>query len=148
MLRLVLITLSAAATTGAAQAQVYGPGPRPAYAAGGWNDADEGCGSRLTLLGGHAGVTVLGVDVGASAGLHVGLHDRCGGRHSARRRPEPAEYGPPEEAYGPQTYGPPQGYGDRGYPVQMYAAPAYGGVSGGYAYSGPATYSYGWPCGC
>lgn len=155
MHKLLMIALAAStAMAGAAHAQAY-DGPRPAYAAAGWSD-DDGCrGGRFTLAGAHAGVTVLGVDVGASAGLHVGLHDRCrGGGRPVVYAPAPAGYAP--QPYGPTSYGQDGGYGQAvGYPDPAYAAPAYpppayGQVSGyGYGYAAPTGYGYGPPpCGC
>ena len=109
--------------------------------------------------GAHAGVTVLGIDVGASAGLHVGLHDRCRGGGPVAYAPPPPSYGAPQ-AYGPpEGYGPPPGYGDVGYPAMpepAYVQPAYsqpaggygGGAGYGYVYAGQAGYGYRPSCGC
>jgi hypothetical protein len=97
-----------AAFAGGAQAQAYGPGPRPAYAASGY-DYNGGGRERFTLLGARAGVTVLGVDLDASAGLRIGLHDRGGYPRGPVYAPAP--YAEPDYGYAyappPQAYGPP-----------------------------------------
>ena len=122
------------AGAGAAQAQGYYGGELPplpyAYAGGGYGGegyggGGGGCGQdRFTLLGAHAGVTVLGVDLGASAHLGVPVDEECGGGAPAF---QPRPYAPAPMAYGYQ------GYGEQGYapppPPQM-------------------TYGYGYPCGC
>ncbi len=119
---------------GAAQAQsYYGQGdlPPPPYAyAGGGYDAGYGggrgggCGQdRFTLVGAHAGVTVLGVDLGAGAGLSVPTDGYCGGGAPAF---QPRPYAPAPMAY----Y---QGY------EQTYAPPPP---------PAPPPMAYGYPCGC
>ncbi len=74
-----------AGASGAAQAQgYYGGGDLPpppyAYAGVGYGGGyGGGCGrDRFTLVGAHAGVTVLGVDLGAGAGLSVPTDGACG----------------------------------------------------------------------
>jgi hypothetical protein len=117
-----IATAAAALIAGGASAQPYGytggylPAPAYAYAGssyggpgyGGYEQGyDEGNCDSFTLLGGHAGVTVLGINAGA--GVHLGVgDDAC---HSHRRigfvpPPEPQAYAPPP----PPAYGPPQGY--------------------------------------
>lgn len=89
--------------TSAAQAQMFIPNPH-AYRGDG----------RFTLAGARAGVTVLGVDLDASANLKIGLHDRYRGGGAV---------------YAPQP------------PPPAYAQPVYGGgYEGGYAGGG---YAYG-----
>ena len=95
-----------AGSAGVAGAQPYygygqlPPAPYEVYGGGG---AGGGCGGdRFTLLGAHAGVTVLGVDLGAGVGLSVPT-GYCGEaqpesfqlRPYAMEEPAPAAYGPP-----------------------------------------------------
>ncbi len=118
---------------GAAQAQpYYGEGdlPPPPYAYVRTGHGGGGCHEdHFTLLGAHAGVTVLGVDLGASAHLGVPYERGCGGGYA--------------EEIVPRAYAPPP-------PVQ-YAPPsyAYQGVQGyGYAPAEPPPRPMGWGCGC
>ncbi len=123
---------------GAAGAQGYDPGPRPPYATGayiGVGVGDPDC--SFTIAGAHAGVTVLGINIGA--GARVGVP--TGG--CAR------DAGPPAYGDRPQPYPAAQPYG--------YPPPAYGYQGGGYqggyaqpvAYPQPAPYGYpAPPCGC
>ena len=111
---------------GAAQAQAYYgdlPPPPYAYAGGGYAGGYGGCRQdRFTLLGARAGVTVLGVDLGASAHLGVPVDGACGGYAPAF---QPRPYAPAPMAYYQgyeQTYAPPPP------PAQPMA--------------------YGYPCGC
>ena len=131
---------------GAASAQGYDPGPRPPYATGAYIGIGAGnpdC--SFTIAGAHAGVTVLGINIGA--GARVGLPGGCA------RDAGPAAYGPPPQpgyADQPQPYPAAQPYG---YPPRGYAPPAYGYQGGGYAqpvaYPQPAPYGYpAPPCGC
>ena len=134
---------------GAAQAQMFIPDPH-SYGAGS---------GRFTLAGARAGVTVLGVDLDASANLKIGLHDRYRGGgapvYAPQWQPQPAPYAQPAYSgggYGEAPYG--------GQPSYGYAAGGYGGgyAGGGYAYGGegyamgyaPAPQSYypASPCGC
>ncbi len=113
---------------GVAQAQgSYGDLPPPPYAYGGGGYGGGyggGCGhDRFTLLGVHAGVTVLGLDAGASAHLSVPTDGACeGGR----------------PAFTPRPYAQPMGYGYQGY-EQTYAPPPP---------RSPPPMAYGYPCGC
>jgi hypothetical protein len=104
---------------------------------------------RFTLVGAHAGVTVLGVDLGAGAGLSVPVGGGCAAPaepYAPRpyAPPAPAAYAPPPyaepayapQAYAPQAYGPPPAYGY----AQSY------GYAQGYAPPMPAAYPP--PCGC
>ena len=97
------------------------------YASGGYGGGyGGGCGQdHFTLLGARAGVTVLGVDLDASARLGVFAEGECGG-------------GAP--AYQPRPYAPPPapvGYGYQCSACQTYAPPP-----------PPPPVSYGYPCGC
>ena len=109
--------------------------PPYAYADGGYGGGGYGggggCGQdHFTLLGAHAGVTVLGVDLGASAHLGVPVDSECGGGSPVF---VPRPYAPPPPA--PMTYGY-QGYGEQSYAPEGYAPPP----------QPPMTYGY--PCGC
>lgn len=124
MNRLIFIATAAAALiAGGAQAQPYGyagggyeggqlPAPAYAYAGyggppqGGYSQAyDEGDCDSFTLLGAHAGVTVLGLNAGA--GTHLGVGDdgchRHHGHHIQYTPPPAPQYAPPP----PQQYAPP-----------------------------------------
>ncbi len=107
----------------------YLPPPPYAYQQGNRDEGyrDEGyyaagsCGGgSFTLLGANAGVTVLGVDLGAGAHLGVptggGCGEQGGGRFVARpHAPPPADFGdegPPGYGYGPPPPPMGQGYGD------------------------------------
>lgn len=126
----------------AAQAQYL---PPPAYAYSGYDYAGAEYGANhFTLAGVRAGVTVLGVDLDAHAGLDIGAHGWGGGYGRGYYAPQPA-YAPP-----PQPQPVYQGYaggfegGGYGYEAQpIYAPqPAYGYDGGGYGRS------YDVPCGC
>ena len=132
-----------AATAGAAQAQPgygygegYGELPPPPYQEVGGAGAIV-CGrDNFTLLGAHAGVTVLGLDLGASAHLGVPVDGDCSQVY-AQPAYEPRPLAPPEP---PQGYGPPPVYYAMPAPPMVYSpapqpqyAPAWG---------------YGAPCGC
>ena len=136
------VTVLALMAGGASAQPEYGYGqlPPPPYAySGGYGEATPsscGGGDGFTLLGAHAGVTVLGVDLGASAHLGVPAGSAC-------------EAPPP--AFTPRPYAPPQyaptgyaeqgeefqgGYGQQGYPEgEGYAPP-------------PRGWGYQDPCGC
>jgi len=133
----------------AASAQGYDPGPRPPYATGAYIGIGAGepdC--SFTIAGAHAGVTVLGVNLGA--GARVGVPLSCGPEPPAAYR---TAYGPaPQQVYAdpPQPYAPARAYG---YPPPIYLQPAYGYPGGGYAqpniYPPPPAYGYpAQPCGC
>ena len=124
------------ATAGTAQAQMFIPNPH-AYRGDG----------RFTLAGARAGVTVLGVDLDASANLKIGLHDRYRGAGGGA-------YAPPPPAYGQPVYA--GGYQGGGYQGGGYAyGEGYSG--GGYGYGerhatgyipAPQPYYPAPPCGC
>jgi hypothetical protein len=132
--------------SGAAQAQeYYGPPPAPPYSAGGGYAAAGDC--RFTLAGVHAGVTLLGVEVGG--GVRASLPADCPQEASYGGEPVGAvqPYGVQPSAYGYQGgYPPPQGYYPQpaAYPQPVaypapYASPSYA----------PAPYGYAPPpCGC
>jgi hypothetical protein len=130
------------AGAGAASAQpYYGYGelpPAPYQVEGGGYYGGSGCGGdRFTLLGAHAGVTVLGVDLGAGAGLSVPTGGYCGGEAQSF---EPRAYAPPPPA--PAAYAPPAyGYAPPAYAYQSYAAQSYGPPP---MMAPPPAY----PCGC
>ena len=94
---------------GAASAQpYYGYGelpPAPYQVVSGYEGATgAGCVTdRFTLLGAHAGVTVLGLDLDAGAGLSVPVGGYCSGPVQIF---EPRPYAPPPApmAYGPPAY--------------------------------------------
>lgn len=119
---LCMATAVAALVAGAAQAQPYGYAgggyvggelPAPAYAYAGYGGApqggysqayDEGDCDGFTVLGAHAGVTVLGLNLGA--GAHLGAGDD--GCHGHRHHGHHIQYTPPPEPeMAPQ--GPPPG---------------------------------------
>jgi hypothetical protein len=123
-----------------AQAQDYGgpPGGSDAYGYARYDGAS--CGG-FTIAGAHAGITVLGISVGAGARARAG--EDCP-RAAPPAPPVPAAYGP--EAYAPSAPAP--------YPAY---APAY--APPGYSYALPSypveqvwvspPYSYApSPCGC
>jgi hypothetical protein len=128
----------AALFAGAASAQGYDPGPRPPYATGayiGLGAGDPDC--SFTIAGAHAGVTVLGINLGA--GARVGLPGGCAA--DVRQVGYGQPYGPPPRplyADQPQPNYPPQPYG---YPQQGYAPPVAYPPPGPYGYPAP-------PCGC
>ena len=160
-IRLNVLAVAVAALTGAAgaaQAQPeYGYGqlpPAPYQEVGGGYEG--GCNrENFTLLGAHAGVTVLGVDLGASAHLGVPVDEGCGGYAAPAYAPRP--YAPPEQ---PANYGPPPpyAYAQQGYQegYQGYAEPSYamqGPPAPGYGYAPMAEpmqqgWGYAAPCGC
>ena len=134
---------------GAASAQPYygygqlPPAPYQVYG-GGYYGGGGGCGGdRFTLLGAHAGVTVLGVDFGGGLGISVPYGDYCGAAQQESYAPRPyapvesppAAYGPPPAypQYAPQSYAPAPAYGYQGYAAQSY---------------GPPPQAYPSPCGC
>jgi hypothetical protein len=137
---------------GAAQAQsYYGAAPRAPYATGAYIGVGVGSPDcSFTLVGAHAGVTVLGINAGA--GARIGLPGGC-------RDDGPDAYARPvAQPYRDQAYysnggppPPPYGYQGGGYGYQ-------GGYQGGYAapvaypqpspYPAAPTYGYGQPCGC
>lgn len=137
-------------STGAAQAQGYDSGPRPAYAAaGGYYGGDGDC--RFTLAGAHAGVTVLGINLGAGARLSLPIGCGYDAAQVAYAAPQP--YAPPQPYYPPQGYAPAYGY-QGGYPGG-YPASYQGGYAPPVVYAQPAAYpqpaAYGYaaaPCGC
>ena len=101
-----------AGVAGVAQAQPgyggygYGEPPPPPYQEVG-GGPPAACGrDNFTLLGAHAGVTVLGLDLGASAHLGVPVDGDCG-QGAAAPAYEPRPYAPPE----PAGYAPPPEYG-------------------------------------
>ena len=128
------------AGAGAASAQPYygyGELPPPPYQEIGRSYAGGGCGGdRFTLLGAHAGVTVLGVDLDAGAGLSVPT-GYCGDGGQVEQF-EPRPYAPPPApmAYAPPAYAyAPPAYAYQGYAAQSYQPPM------------PPP-SYPAPCGC
>ncbi|MHB8283822.1 MAG: hypothetical protein ACYDD1_04020 [Caulobacteraceae bacterium] len=122
-----IIGAGALFAAGGAQAQGYYPGanlPPPAYAYDTQQYADPGCG-RFTIVGAHAGVTVLGIDIGGGASASVpycnGGQDYAPQAYAPRPQPvyQPPMYQPPvyqPPVYQPQYYAPrppmylPQGY--------------------------------------
>jgi hypothetical protein len=137
---------------GAAHAQAYDG--TPPYAAGGYGGyGDGGDCQGFTIAGVHAGVTVLGVNVGAGGRARIGGDCRGGGQAYA---PQPAYQGGGYQGagYGYQQ----QGYQDQGggyYGQPQYAQPIYAQPQYAPAYAAPAAYGYGQqvyaqpaPCGC
>jgi len=127
---------------GSAHAQDYGAPPygSGAYGYAGFNGG--GC-DGFTIAGAHAGVTVLGIDIGGGARARIG--GDCHG-YGAGYAPPP----PPPEYPGPYMNG---GYYNQepayaapvAYPAApVYAAPAYGYSS--YTYVQQPMYAA--PCGC
>ena len=131
---------------GSASAQgYYDHGPRPPYGTGayvGVGGGDADC--NFTLAGAHAGVTLLGINLGGGARLSV--PGGCGGDYGGQVAYSAPPPQPPQPYYAAQPYG---------YQQPVYQPPAYGyqaGYQGGYAapvaYPAP-TYSYpSQPCGC
>ncbi len=114
-------------SVGAAHAQsYYGEAPRAPYATGAYIGVGVGSPDcSFTLVGAHAGVTVLGINAGA--GAHIGLPGGC-------HDDGPGTYAQPAaQPYGDQAY-----YGNGGPPPPP---PAYG-YQGGYAYQGGYQGSY------
>ncbi len=104
----------------------------PAYATGGYGGGYAPYApSRFTLFGARAGVTVLGVDLDASAKLQIGASGWGGHRGYA---PPPPVYAQPQ--YAPQ-YAPQPEY----VPAPTYGGYSYGPMSYGYSYGHGA-------CGC
>jgi hypothetical protein len=131
-----IISTAAVFAAGGAQAQGYGYQggdlPPPAYAYYGQQYGDASCGDRFTIVGAHAGFTVLGIDVGGAASASVG------GACDHGRDYAPQAYAPPPQpVYQPPVYQPPQ-YAPQ-YAPQAYYAPR------------PPMYppqGYAPPCGC
>jgi hypothetical protein len=149
------VMLAAAALSvagGAAHAQDYG---RPPYASNAYAGYDGGGCGGFTIVGVHAGVTVLGIDVGAGGRARIGGDCRSGYTGGAAYAPAPVYQGQGYsgqgyQAQGYQTY-PVQGYGDQGgyYNEPAYAAPASYPMSVypqqlGYGYA-PQSYGYAQP---
>lgn len=123
----VLLAAAAAVSTlaggAAAQAHEHGEGylPPPPYASEArvYHHRDGGDERGFPLLGANAGVTVLGIHLGASGKLRIGLDEDLYERHH------------------------------RYYAAERYAAPAPAPVYGGYGaapgagYSGPCSCGYG-----
>ena len=134
-----------ALAAGGAHAQGYGYEggylPPPAYAYDSAPVEDTGCGDRFTIAGVHAGVTVLGVDVGGGVAASVGGYCE---HHYHHRRVEYAQpaYAPPpvyqQPAY-PQPYQQRYSYAPPQQPV--YAPPPPMPWQGGQQ-------GYVSPCGC
>lgn len=123
-----IIGAAAVFAAGGAQAQGYYSGgdlPPPAYAYDGQQYASPECG-RFTIVGAHAGVTVLGIDIGASGSASVPYCN--GGQDYAPQAYAP----PPQPVYQPPVYQPPvyqpQYYAPRqpAYPPQCCAPPPCG----------------------
>jgi hypothetical protein len=121
-----IIGAAAMFAAGGAQAQGYGYQgygyqgddlPPPAYAYYGHQYGGGGCGGRFTIVGAHAGVTVLGIDIGGGASASIPLYcDRGQGYAPQAYAPPPQPvYQPP--VYQPPVYQPPQ------YAPQAYYAP-------------------------
>lgn len=137
--------IGASLAAGSASAQgYYDRGPRPPYGTGaymGVGGGDADC--SFTLAGAHAGVTLLGINLGGGARLSV--PGGCSGDHGgqvAYSAPPP----PPPQPYGYQPPGPPPGYGYQGAYQAGY------GYQGGYAapvaYPAPGYVYASQPCGC
>jgi len=128
---------------GSASAQgYYDHGPRPPYGTGayvGVGGGDADC--NFTLAGAHAGVTLLGINLGGGARLSV--PGGCGGDYGG----QVAYSAPPAQPYYQQPAYQPPGYGYQGAYQAGY------GYQGGYAapvvaYPAPV-YAYpSQPCGC
>ena len=141
---------SAQAQPGYGYSEDYGQLPPPPYQEfGGGGQAT--CGrDHFTLLGAHAGVTVLGLDAGVSAHLGVPLDEDCGQGY-AQPTYEPRPYAPPEQ---PAGYGPPPyayalpGYGQPAYPQMAYPQPMYAEPAYALQPQPQPMWGYGAPCGC
>lgn len=120
---------------GAASAQAYDQGPRPPYATGayiGVGGGDPDC--SFTIAGAHAGVTVLGINIGA--GARIGVPTGCEAAPAAYAQQPP----PPPPAPPPPSYGYQGGYqGGYAPPAAYYSQPV--------AYPAPYVYAPP-PCGC
>ena len=116
--------------------QGYGELPPPPYQEVGGAEPAACERDNFTLLGAHAGVTVLGLDLGASAHLGVPVDGDCGQSY-AQPAYEPRPLAPPEP---PPAYGPPPVYYAMPAPPPMVYSPP----QPQYA---PA-WGYGAPCGC
>ena len=146
-MKIKILALAAAATVlaaGAAHAQDYGA---PPYASGGYGYANYNGGDceGFTIAGAHAGVTVLGINIGGGARARIG--DDCGGYHGGgyAPQPQPVYQGYQDQGYQPQYvnggyYNAPSYAQPAAYPYQpAYAQPVYAQPSYGYAPQ---------PCGC
>ncbi len=140
------LTLGAMAAGGANAQDYDGGGPRPPYATGAY--VGLGIGSpdcSFTLVGAHAGVTVLGINAGA--GARIGLPGGCREEGPAPVAYQPQYAPPPQPYYGGQGYGGGYqgGYYNQGYAAPVaYPQPAYPQP----AYPQPGYGGYGQPCGC
>ena len=128
MTKLLLIAGVAAFAIGASPAGAHDVG-YDAYA--GYADEGSDCGrDQFTILGAHAGATVLGFNAGV--GGHFGFGDGCSHHHHHARavpvqayapQPEPPPYVDPYPAAYPQApWGAPYAYRTYGQP-RIYAPP-------------------------
>ena len=126
MTKLLLIAGVAVLAVSASQAQAHDVG-YGGYA--GYADEGSDCGrDKFTILGAHAGATVLGFNAGV--GGHFGFGDGCGHHHHAHAAPAQAYTPPPEPpqvdpypaAYPQAPWGAPYAYRTYGRP-QTYAPP-------------------------
>ena len=137
MTKLLLIAAVAALASGVGGAQASGFGYE---AQAGYADEGSDCGrDQFTILGAHAGATVLGFNAGV--GGHFGFGDGCERRHHAHAHPVQA-YGLPPEGqpevdpcpaaypqapwgapYAYRTYGRPEAY-EPPPPPPMYGPPS------------------------
>ncbi len=140
---LALAASGALLAAGAAHAGDYGA---PPYSAGGYAGYDGGGCEGFTIVGAHAGVTVLGINVGAGGRARIG--GDCAGYSGAAYTPPLQPY--PQPVYQDQGYAAQGGYYNQGgyapvaYPQPAYPQPVYQQQ----AYPQPG---YGYapqPCGC
>ena len=129
---MLLAAAAASLAAGGAQAHEGEYLPAPAYAGSGYDYTAVECGGHhgFTLAGARAGVTVLGVDLDAHAGLNIGVHGggACGyGGYGYR--PRPVQYAPQPYAEAPPfaqpQYVQPQPYGYAQTMAEPYAPPMY-----------------------
>lgn len=128
-LKSVMIAAAAlAAPAAGASAQAYeGDAPPPPYAYTGERAPAPACDDRgFTIVGAHAGVTVLGF--GLNGGARFTAPADCGGYGDGQDAPR----------FAPRPYAPPMAYAPQGYGQQRWGQQGWGGES----YDDPA------PCGC
>jgi hypothetical protein len=142
------VVLAAPAAGASAQGYGYGPPPPPyAYAGGGGAPAQTCDDAGFTIVGAHAGVTVLGF--GLNGGARFTAPTDCGGAGYG--------YGEGQPQFAPRPYAPPAPPMAHAPPpyAQEYGAQGWGGERGwsgeqgwGQQSWGEQGYGYTQPCGC
>ena len=140
------VLLTGVAGSASAQPEYgYGQLPPPPYQEMAGYAPGVACGGNsFTLVGAHAGVTVLGVDLDAGARLGVPYYSSCG---YAAPHYEPRPEAPPQYAYPPPqpVY---QSYAPQAYQPQAYQPQPCQQACGYQPMPAPPPQPYYPPCGC